>query len=304
MIDQILKYVLTCALVMSFTVLALAQEKVITKTEVIVNPDGTYTVIEYPVGKEVTVTLSPSGTLTGGKGTAKVIRAADGTKILLDFTGLPATSSRFYAYAIDPSGMPTLLGPLTVENGIARAEFTTPMSQFMLALSPLEGLTAITPANVVFTSAVPAGYTIVPRRGGQPVVAAVGASTFVSYEVPMLNVPTFGEAERELKLKFGGELSGLEAKAFIDREKGTTKVKMEFDDMRKVPSNKRFVLWAYSPDGKYTKLGQVINSGKRDEATIKTETSLTDFGLLVTVEDSEVSVPTSRIYSVFTVISQ
>jgi hypothetical protein len=76
---------------------------------------------------------------------------------------------------------------------------------------------------------------------------------------------------------------------------------MHFDDMKKVPANKRFTLWTVSPTGEYTKLGQIINAGKRDEAEIKSETSLTDFGLFVTAEDAEVTVPTSRIYSVFAV---
>jgi hypothetical protein len=205
---------------------------------------------------------------------------------------------------VDPSGVPTLLGPITVQNGVAKAEFTTPLNQFMMVLSPAEGLTAVTPANVIFTSDVPTGFTVVPRHVMHGHAAGVAASTIVSYDVPMLGLSTFGDTERTVKMKFGGELSGLDGKAYIDREKGTTKIRMEFDDMNKVPRNKRFILWAYSPEGKYTKLGQVVNSGRRDEAKIVTETSLTDFGLLVTAEDSEVSVPTSKIFSVFTIQTQ
>ena len=78
---------------------------------------------------------------------------------------------------------------------------------------------------------------------------------------------------------------------------------MHFDDMKKVPAKTRFTLWTYSPDGKYTKLGHVINSGKRDEAAIKSETTLADFGLFVTAEESDVTVPTSKVYSVFTIPS-
>ena len=44
------------------------------------------------------------------------------------------------------------------------------------------------------------------------------------------------------------------------------------------------MLWAVSPDNKYTKLGQVVNTGRRNEAEIKSETTLTDFGLLVTLQ--------------------
>jgi hypothetical protein len=61
------------------------------------------------------------------------------------------------------------------------------------------------------------------------------------------------------------------------------------------------VLWASSPDGQYTKLGEVWNTGKKDEAEIKAETTLNDFGLFMTAEDADVTIPTSRIYSTFTV---
>ena len=37
-----------------------------TVKQVVKNADGTYTVIEYPVGKEVTVSLLPSTTVSGG----------------------------------------------------------------------------------------------------------------------------------------------------------------------------------------------------------------------------------------------
>lgn len=282
-----------------------AQDVTVTKKEVVQNPDGSWTVIEYPVGKEVTINLTPVTTVTGSTGVARVMRAADGTKVWVDLTGVPTTTTNMYAYAVDPAGMPTLLGPITVTNGIAKAEFSTPLNQFMLVVSPTEGLTAIDTATPVFyRSALPTGYAVVPRRVSEKRVVAVGPAVVSreggAYEVPLLNVGTFGDQEREVKLKFGGELSGLEAKAYIDREKGVTKVRMHFDDMKKVPPNKRFTLWTYSPDGQYSKLGSVINSGKRDEAAIKSETTLTDFGLFVTAEDADVTVPTSKIYSVFT----
>jgi hypothetical protein len=294
------------ALAMVFSVAA--QDVTVTKkTEVVQNADGTYTVIEYPVGKEVTITLNPITTVTGSTGIARVMRAADGTKVWVDLKGVPTTTTSMYAYAVDPAGVPTLLGPIAVTNGIAKAEFSTPMNQFMLVLSPTEGLTAIDTATPVFyRSALPSGYAVVPKRVSENRVVAVAPSVVSrdaaapAYEVPLLNVSTFGDAEREVKLKFGGELDGLEAKAYVKRGKGTTKVRMHFDDMNKVPKGKQFTLWTYSPDGQYTKLGTVLNSGKRDEAEIKSETALTDFGLFVTAEDSAVTVPTSRIYSVFT----
>ena len=272
-----------------------------TKKEVIVNSDGSYTVIEYPVGKEVMVTLTPSTVVSTSKGMARVVRSADGTKVHFDLTGVPTTVTSYHAYAVDPAGTPTYLGPITFTNGVAKADFTTPLNQFMLVVSPNEGLTAIAPTNVVFQSAVPTGYAVVPKRVSENRVAQVAGDVRFKYDVPLLNISTFPDTEKEIKMKFSGELAGLEGKAYVDREDGTTKIKMKFDDMKKVPANKRFTLWTVSPDGKYTKLGQIVNAGDRSEAEIVSETSLTDFGLFITVEDAEVTVPTSRTYTVFTV---
>lgn len=311
MVFRNFKLSIAAAFVFALVLDVAAQNVTVTKkTEVVQNPDGSYTVIEYPVGKEVKVTLSPITTVTGSTGYARVMRAADGTKVWVDLAGVPATTTSMYAYAVDPSGVPTLLGPIKVEGGVAKAEFSTPMNQFMLVLSPNEGLTAIDPTTPIFyRSDLPSGFAVVPKRVSEDRVVAVGpsvvsrdgmATTAAGYQVPLLNVGTFGDAEREVKMKFGGELQGLEGKAYIKRAKGATKVRMHFDDMNKVPKNKRFTLWTYSPDGQYSKLGQVINSGKKDEAAIKGETALADFGLFVTAEDADVPSPTSRIYSVFT----
>ena len=302
MILQSFKFGLALVFALGLVLSAAAQ---VTKTEVVQNADGSYTVIEYPVGKEVTVTLNPITTVTGSTGTARILRAADGTKVWVDLAGVPTTTTSMYAYAVDPAGVPTLLGPISITNGMAKAEFATPINQFMLVLSPTEGLTALDTATPIFyRSSVPSGFAVVPRRVSENRVVAVAPSVVsregLSYEVPLLNVGTFGDSEREVKLKFGGELDGLEAKAYIKRAKGTTKVRMHFDDMNKVPKGKQFTLWTYSPDGQYTKLGTVVNTGKRDEAAIKSETALADFGLFVTAEDAAVTVPTSRIYSVFT----
>ena len=300
---RIITIALSSALSLLLASAVWGQNTTVTKKEVVVHPDGSYTVIEYPIGKEVRVSLLPSATLKGGQGTAVVTRSADGTKVALNVTGVPADATSYYAYAVDPTGAPTMLGPITFTNGTGTAEFSTPMNQFMLVLSPTEGLTTYdTSTTYVFRSSVPQGYAVVPRsvskRGVVPVAGMAG-----TYDVPLLNISSWGSSEREVKLKFGGELQGLEAKAYITPKKGATKVRMHFDDMKKVPPNKRFTLWAYSPDGTYTKLGQVVNGGGRDETEIRTETALDNFGLFITAEDADVPTPTSKIYSVFTVPS-
>src|SRR5688572_16970424 len=207
------------ALFLGFSIAAQDKKVVVQKA------DGTWTVIEYPVGKEVTVSLTPITTVTGSTGIARVMRAADGTKVWVDLKGVPTTTTSMFAYAIDPAGTPTLLGPISITNGIATAEFTTPMNQFMLVLSPTEGLTAIdTTTPIFYRSVLPSGFAVIPRTvSGDRVVAVAPAvinrEVTFAYNVPLLNVSTFGDMEREVKLKFTGELEGLEAKAFIDRDK-------------------------------------------------------------------------------------
>lgn len=273
-----------------------------TKTAVVANADGTYTVIEYPVGKEVSVKLLPSASLQGAVGTAKVLRADDGTKIVLNFSGIKSDVSTYHAYAIDPAGMPTYLGPVSVKDGQASGEFFAPLDKFMVVLSPTEGLTFTDASTAVaFRSEIPTGYAVVPvAKTSDTKAVASTAAVETTYEVPMLNVPGFNNKTTEVRVKFAGELSGLKGKAYIDPgQKGTTQVKMRFDDMKLAPQDKRLVLWAASADGKYTKLGQVINTGKRQESEIRSETSLNDFGLFVTVEETDVNQPTSKTYSVF-----
>ncbi len=276
-----------------------------TKTAVVQNADGSYTVIEYPVGKEITVQLTPYN-LQGATGSARVVRAGAGTKIYRDLTGVTGEAKSYYAYAVDSKGMPTLLGPVMIENGIGKAEFSTPMNQFMLVLSPNEGVTAFSSEiPVTFRSSVPTGYAVVPVATTNSGADQVATTTEVAstYEVPLLNVPKFDRGkDSEIKINFSGDLQGLKGKAYLTPTKdGVTKIKMRFDEMKDAPTNARFVLWASSPDGKYTKLGQVVNNGRREESEIRSETAMQDFGLFVTVENTDVDRPTSRVYSVFSV---
>src|SRR5712691_4490906 len=49
------------------------------------NPDGTYTIVEYPVGRETVVALSPVS-LTAARGRATILRDPSGTTIRLSLT--------------------------------------------------------------------------------------------------------------------------------------------------------------------------------------------------------------------------
>lgn len=286
----------------SLTLAANAQVTQVTEKKIVTNADGSYSVIEYPVGKEVVVNLIPT-TGVSSTGTAKVVRTATGTKVFFDLAGAPADWKNVYAYTVDPMGTTSMLGPIMFTSGMGKADFETPLNQFMIVLSPEQGLSTYdATTSYVLRSEAPKGYAIVPRVMTDTTKAVAGTQVAdAGYNVPMLGVPKFEGRTTEVRVNFAGELSGLDGKAYLKSEGGKTTIKMRFGGMDKVSTNTRLVLWASAADGSYTKIGQVINSGPREEAEIRGETALTDFGLLVTVENIDVDRPTSKIFSTFTV---
>lgn len=308
--NSVFRLLLVFNLILGLAVFASAQETTKTTvtttkvTETVQNPDGTYTVVEYPVGKETVVELTPLNSSANARGMARVMRMDDHTMVNVELSGID--NANYFVYAVDPMGKATFLGPISVADQMGKASFQTPMNQFMLVLSPTENLSAIdNNTSVSFRSAVPQGQAVVPAgrttSDGEKQVA-VSDTVNSTYEVPLLNVPSFNNKTTEIRINFSGELMGLKGKAYIDpRKDGATQIKMRFDDMKMAPKEKRFVVWAVSPDKKYTKIGQVINTGERQEAEIRGETAMPDFGLFVTVEDADVMQPSGRTYSVFSV---
>ena len=275
------------------------------KTTAIQNPDGTYTIVQYPVDKEVTVQLTPADTLTGARGLAKVLRHGDLTTINLDLASLPSDLSSFNVYAIDPTGRFTLLGPVTVANGVVTQTFTTPLDKFMLVMSPASDLAALD-ANtpILFRSTAPEGLAVIPfaRSGGEKVhavgEAVAGTTTAVTtpagnvvatstnYNVPMLGIPTFKRGTDTLvKVNLAGAMTGSRVNfRVLPRKDGPTTVVARFHQLKNSPSGERYILWAVSPDNKFTKLGQIVNTPNRNEAEIKSEVNMPDFGLFITSE--------------------
>jgi hypothetical protein len=266
-----------------------------TVTKTVQNADGTYTVIEYPVGKETIVTLDPL-TVPGAAGTATILRDADGTRIKLNLTGLPSDLKTLNLYAVDPAGVVTAIGPVTITNGVGTLAATTPLNRFMLIASPEGTLTAYNPnTTVFFRSAVPQGFAVVPQSTsavGESVSATATpvADATADVTVPMLNIPAFKKGDdTKLKVNFTGAMSGARANVFIEPHRNkATNVKMVFHELKDAPKGQAYILWAVTPDNKFVKLGQIVNIKDRNEAEIKTETTLPDFGLLVTMEDAGV----------------
>ncbi|MGI8565487.1 MAG: hypothetical protein ACR2LZ_03275 [Pyrinomonadaceae bacterium] len=276
-------------------------------TKAVQNTDGTWTVIEYPADKEVTVDLSPTTMIPGAKGTAKIMRMTDQTTVNLDLSGLSGDVTSYNLYAVDPMGKTTILGPVAITDGVAKQSFTTPMDKFMLVLSPEGNLTTVgAETKVALRSAVPQGYAVVPQSSsgerdgaavGERVAAATTTGASSAYNVPMLGIPGFRRGtDTEMKINFSGALTGSRANVYIEpRKDGPTTIKMRFHELKDAPGGFNYVVWAVSPDNKYTRLGQVVNTGQRNEAQIQTETSLQDFGLLVTTEKGEGATPTGEV---------
>lgn len=258
----------------------------VTKVQTIQNPDGTYTIVEYPIGKETVVTLNPIS-LTGATGTATILRAADGTTIKVNLTSLPTDLTALNVYAVDPTGAITLLGPVEIASGVGTFTTTTPLSKFMLIASPEGTLTAYDASTkVFFRSNVPTGLSVIPLSGpvGEQVAATVAPTT--EYAVPMLGIPTFKKGDdTKLKINFAGPMEGARANIFIEPSKtAATHVKMRFHDLKEAPKNTAYILWAVSPDNQFQNLGQIVNVKGRNEAEINSEVTFTDFGLFLTSE--------------------
>ena len=105
-------------------------------TQAVQNPDGTWTVVQYPAGKEVVVDFTTAPNYATAKGRAKIMRMPDHTMVTLDLSGLPADAAAMNLYAVDPLGKVTMLGPVAFENGVSTQSFQTPLDRFMLVLSP------------------------------------------------------------------------------------------------------------------------------------------------------------------------
>ena len=322
-------------LTLAIAAIALAQTTTTTTVQktAVQNPDGTYTIIEYPVKKEVTVNLTPVN-VTGAKGVATILRDDAGTRIKLNLTDVPTDLTAMTLYAVDDKGVVTALGPVAISNGTGTLAATTPLSRFMLVASPEPALTAYDPnTKVLFRSAVPEGFSVVPLTSAEgEKVAAVTAPTATTtttttpgavvsspsgttivvpmtetkttYSAPLLNIPAYKTGDdTKIKVNFSGALSGTRANVFITpRKDGPTEVKMRFHELKEAPANQKFILWAVSADNKFTKLGQIVNAPGRNEAEIKSETTLPDFGLVVTMESADADMPAGPAVGTITIV--
>jgi hypothetical protein len=298
-------------LTLALSALAFAQETTTTVTKTVQNPDGTYTVIEYPVKKEITLNLTPVS-IQKAKGVATILRDDDGTRIKLNLTDVPADVTALTLYAVDDTGAITALGPVAISNGVGTFAATTPLSKFMLVASPEAALTAYDAnTKVFFRSAVPEGLAVIPvsqnpsgdRVSATTAPTGTAAAAGGTYSAPLLNIPTFKKGdETKIKVDFTGALTGARANVFIEPKKGgPTEVTMRFHDLKEAPAGQHFIVWAVGADGSYQKLGELMNTGGKNEAEVKSQTVLPDFGLVITQEGSMVAKPVGPAVATITI---
>lgn len=276
--------------------------------------DESWTVIEYPEGREVVVELRPTTLIPSAKGTARVMRTGDETTVNLEVTGLTGDASTHQVYVIDSLGNATLLGALTIADGAGSLSAKTALSKLMLVVSPDADLTSIGPeTNVALRSSVPEGFAVIPREGGNE--AEAGGTTNVrlrteatatevpEYEVSLLEIKSLKRgADSQMRARLAGGYEGARANVTLKpRKNGSTEIKVRLYDLRQAEEGTRYMLWAFTPDNSYTLLGQVKPMGKPREAGINAEMTLTDFGLLITAESAD-AVPSSPTGSVVVIV--
>ena len=235
-------------LTLALSALAFAQTTTTTVTKTVQNPDGTYTVIEYPAKKEITLNLNPV-TIQKAKGVATILRDDDGTRIKLNLTDVPADVTAMTLYAVDDTGAITALGPVAISNGVGTFAATTPLSKFMLVASPEGALTAYDAnTKIFFRSAVPEGLAVIPvsqnpsgeKVGGHHSARRErhGNGSRNTYTAPLLNIPAYKKGDdTKIKVDFTGALTGARANVFITpRKDGPTEVRMRFHDLKEAPA--------------------------------------------------------------------
>ena len=149
---------------------------------------------------------------------------------------------------------------------------------------------------------MPEGFTVIPvtsSASGEKVAAVAAPTTptavvtpagevATTYTAPLLNIPAYKKGDdTKIKVDFSGALAGARANVFITPGKGgATEVKMRFHDLKEAPAGQKYIVWAVGADGSFQKIGEVVNTGGKNEAEIMSQTALPDFGLVVTMESA------------------
>lgn len=276
------------------------------------NQDDTWTVIEYPEGREVAVELKTGASMPEAKATARVMRSGSETTVNLDVSGATGSEATHQVYVVDSLGNATMLGTLTISDGAGTLSATTALSKFMIVVSPESDLTAIGPeTKISLRSVVPEGFAVVPREAKsetasvEPTVHVEPTTTNVEmqptqpnppdYDVPLLDVASLKRGG-SMRVKLSSGFENAKATAVIKPQKnGPTQITLRFSKLKDAPEGTQYILWQVGSDKSYTPLGHLAPTARNGELSLNAETSASDFGLLITFENVNATQPAGSV---------
>ena len=129
----------------------------------------------------------------------------------------------------------------------------------------------------------PAGVAATEVRDGVPVFKVV----VVARDIPAIN---YFHRSGSTRIGFEGTtlLPGASGKAKVDAKGGRTSIEANFEGLTPAngfgPEYLTYVLWAITPEGRPTNLGEILPTGAENKNEITVTTNLQSFGLVVTAE--------------------
>jgi outer membrane protein OmpA-like peptidoglycan-associated protein len=130
-------------------------------------------------------------------------------------------------------------------------------------------------------SAQPAGAPVQMASGGQPVYR----TTVTARTAKALNYQHRNGATK-IDFRGTGLLPKANGEAKVEGKQGYIEIEVEFDELE--PANKfgaeylTYVLWAITPEGRTSNLGEILLNGNRSKLNVSTDLQV--FGLIVTAE--------------------
>ena len=155
------------------------------------------------------------------------------------------------------------------------------MFQRAAAASVLLGVLMMGSASDAQTPPNPTQQTVTTADGQMPVFRV----TVVGRSVPAVN---YRPRDGDTRINFEGTALMAKAKGWaeIEGERGYIKIDARFEDMAKASTFGReyltYVLWAITPEGRATNLGELQVNG--DDGRLEVTTELQSFALIVTAE--------------------
>src|SRR5436190_14456730 len=147
----------------------------------------------------------------------------------------------------------------------------------------MKKLTMILAMASVLIAATQAGAAQVQQRGKQPIYTIT-----INVVARTTKAVNYQHRNGSTTIDFKGTplLPTARGEAKVESKQGYIEVEVEFDDLQSAtrfgPEYLTYVMWAITPEGRATNMGEVILNGTKSKLDVTTE--LQAFGLIVTAE--------------------